>query len=160
MFTLLFGITVATSLYGQSDSKFVKDASEGGLAEVELGKLAQQKGHSQSVKDFGNRMVADHGKANDELRSLASEKRLSVSTSLGVKDKALKLKLDALSGEAFDKAYMSAMVKDHKTDIAEFQKEADNGSDPSVKAFASKTLPTLKEHLAMAEKTASEVGAK
>jgi len=152
--------TIATSLFAQSDSKFVKEASEGGLAEVELGRIAQQKGHSQSVRDFGTRMVADHSTANDELKAIAAREGLSVATSVGVKDEAVKLKLDALSGETFDKAYMSSMVKDHQEDIAAFQKEIGGGTNQAVKSFASKTLPKLQEHLSRAVTTAAEVGAK
>jgi putative membrane protein len=150
----------STCVFAQADSSFVKDASEGGLAEVEIGQMAQEKGQSQAVKDFGARMVADHSKANDELKSIASREGLSIATSVGVKDEGLKLKLKALSGESFDKAYMSAMVDDHQKDVAAFQKEADSGTDPAVRSFAAKTLPTLKKHLAMAQKAAQEVGAK
>jgi putative membrane protein len=157
--TIMTVSTVAIAL-GQSDAKFVKEPSEGGLAEVELGQLAQQKGHSQAVRDFGTRIVSDHSKANDELKAIAAQKGLSVATSLGVKDKTLKLKLDALSGETFDKSYMSAMVKDHQEDIAAFEKESASGSDPAIRSFASKTLPKLREHLAMAEQTAGSIGAK
>jgi putative membrane protein len=143
-----------------ADSKFVKEASEGGMAEVELGQLAQEKGQSQAVKDFGSRMVMDHSKANDELKSIAVQDNTPVSTSLSVSDKTLKVKLEALSGSAFDKAYMSAMVKDHQDDIAAFQKEANTGVDPKIRNFASKTLPTLQKHLAMAQEAAATVGAK
>jgi putative membrane protein len=148
------------SAFAQKDTDFVKEASSGGMAEVELGKLAQQKARSQAVKDFGSHMVTDHSKANDELKAVAARKGMPVSSTIGVKEKAVKLKLEALSGDTFDKSYMSSMVKDHQDDIAAFQKEADSGTDPEVKAFASKTLPTLREHLSMAQKVASEVGAK
>ena len=160
--TMLLATAAAAStcIFAQADSSFVKDASEGGLAEVEIGQMAQEKGQSQAVKDFGARMVADHSKANDELKSIASREGLSVATSVGVKDVGLKLKLKALSGESFDKAYMSAMVDDHQKDVAAFQKETDSGTDPAIRSFAAKTLPTLKKHLAMAQKAAQEVGAK
>jgi putative membrane protein len=105
-------------------------------------------------------MVTDHSKVNDELKALAARKQTSVSSTMGVKENALKLKLEVLSGETFDKSYMSSMVKDHQDDVAAFQKEADTGTDPDVKSFASKTLPTLKEHLSMAQRIAAEVGAK
>jgi putative membrane protein len=153
-------VLTSLSLYAQGDSKFVKEASEGGLAEVQLGQLAQQKGQNQAVKDFGQRMVSDHTKANEELKAVAAGENMPVSTSLGVSNSALKLKLEALSGAAFDKAYMSAMVKDHQEDIAAFEKEASGGQDTKVKSFAAKTLPTLREHLSMAEKAAASVGAK
>jgi putative membrane protein len=158
---LTLGMTLLIpALFAQTDSDFVKESSSGGMAEVELGRLAQQKGHSQAVKDFGSRMVADHSKANDELKAVAARKGMSVSSTMGVKNNALKLKLEALSGDTFDKSYMSSMLKDHEEDIAAFQKEADSGTDPDVKSFASKTLPTLREHLSMAQRVAAEVGAK
>jgi putative membrane protein len=157
---MLGAALLVPSAFGQKDPDFVKEASSGGMAEVELGKLAQQKGRSQAVKDFGSRMVTDHSKANDELKAVAARKGMSVSSTMGVKENAVKLKLEALSGDTFDKSYMSSMVKDHQDDVAAFQKEAETGIDPDVKAFASKTLPTLREHLSMAERVAAEVGAK
>jgi putative membrane protein len=159
---LLVGSAVlaSVSLYAQGDSKFVKEASAGGLAEVELGHLAQQKGQNQAVKDFGQHMVSDHTKANEELKAAAAGENMPVSTSLSASAAALKLKLEALSGATFDKSYMSAMVKDHQEDIAAFEKEASSGQNAKIKSFASKTLPTLGDHLAMAEKAAAAVGAK
>jgi putative membrane protein len=104
-------------------------------------------------------MVKDHGKAGDELKSIAGQKSISLPGEITTKDQALKTHLSSLSGDAFDKAYMSAMVKDHQTDIAEFEKEANSGTDSDLKSFASKTLPTLKEHLSLAKNTADSVGA-
>ncbi|HEY4359878.1 MAG TPA: DUF4142 domain-containing protein [Bryobacteraceae bacterium] len=153
-------ILSAVSLYAQADAKFVKEASEGGLAEVQLGQLALQKAESQAVKDFAQHMVADHSKANEELKTTAGSVNMPVSTSLSVSDEALKVKLEALSGSAFDKSYMSAMVKDHQTDVAAFEKEASGGENAKIKNFASKTLPTLKHHLSMAQEAAATVGAK
>jgi len=148
------------SLHAQGDSKFVKEASEGGLAEVQLAQLAQQKAQNQAVKDFAQHMISDHTKANDELKAMAAGENMAVSTSLSVSDSALKVKLEALSGAAFDKSYMSAMMKDHQNDIAAFEKEAKRGENPKIKSFAAKTLPTLRDHLSMAEKAAAAVGAK
>jgi len=124
------------------------------MAEVQLGQLATQKAQSDDVKKFGQRMVDDHSKANDQLKSIASQKGITVPSGLDAKDEALKDKLANMSGAQFDHAYMQAMVKDHKEDIAEFQKEASSGRDPDVKGFASQTLPTLQDHLKMAEQTA------
>lgn len=134
-----------------SDSHFVMDAAKGGLAEVEMGKLAAEKASSPDVKQFGQRMVDDHSKANDELKAVASQKGITLPTELAPADKATLDRLSKLSGEAFDRAYMSDMVKDHKKDVAEFKKEASAGKDADVKAFAGKTLPTLEEHLKMAQ---------
>jgi putative membrane protein len=141
-----------------SDQKFVMNAAKGGMAEVELGKLAQDKASSDQVKNFGKRMVDDHGKANDELQTLAKNKNITLPTDLDPKDKALKDRLSKLSGAAFDRAYMSAMLQDHRKDISEFRTESTSGQDADVKAFASKTLPTLEDHLKLAQQTDKAVG--
>jgi putative membrane protein len=155
------GAMMAAALWAASaDAKFIKEAGEGGMAEVKLGELAQQKGSSQEVKDFGALMVKDHSKANDELKEIASKGGVTLSSDLNAKDKSLYDKLDKLSGADFDRAYMNAMVKDHETDIAAFSKEADGGKDQAVKDFASKTLPTLREHLTHAKSAAAAVGSK
>jgi putative membrane protein len=140
-----------------SDKAFMKKAAQGGQAEVELGQLAAQKGQSDEVKKFGQRMVDDHSKANDQLKSIAQQKGVQLPTELDAKDKALKDKLSGLSGNQFDEAYMRNMVQDHKKDIAEFQKQANSGKDPDVKNFASQTLPTLQDHLKQAEQTTHAV---
>jgi len=141
-----------------SDQKFVVDAAKGGMAEVELGKLAEDKGSNDQVKSFGKRMVDDHGKANDELQKLAKNKSITLPTDLDQKDKAAKDRLSKLSGPAFDRAYMAAMLQDHKKDVSEFKHESTSGHDPDVKAFASKTLPTLEEHLKLAQDAEKVVG--
>ena len=134
-----------------SDKHFIQEAADGGLAEVELGQLAADKASSPEVKQFGERMVKDHSKANDELKEIAAKKGVTLPSSPSKKNEATKERLSKLSGDAFDRAYMSDMVKDHKKDIAEFQRESTSGHDPDVKQFASETLPTLKEHLKQAE---------
>jgi putative membrane protein len=144
---------------GASDQHFVMKAAQGGMAEVELGQLAASKGSNDAVKQFGQKMADDHGKANDELKSLAQQKNITLPTEPDAKAKAEKARLEKLSGEAFDKAYMSHMVTDHKKDVAEFKKESNSGKDSDVKQWASKTLPTLEDHLKLAEDTASKVGA-
>jgi putative membrane protein len=133
------------------DRQFVMDAAQGGMAEVELGQLATQKASSDAVKQFGQRMVTDHGKANDELKTLAQSKSITLPTDIGAKHKATKDKLEKLSGAAFDRAYMQEMVSDHRKDVSDFRKESQSGKDPDVKAWAAKTLPTLEEHLKMAQ---------
>ena len=141
-----------------SDQKFVMEAAKGGMAEVELSKLAQDKASSDQVKNFGKRMVDDHGKANDELQTLAKNKNITLPTDLDPKDKALKDRLSKLSGAAFDRAYMNAMLRDHRKDVNEFKMESTSGRDADVKAFASKTLPTLEDHLKLAQQTEKAVG--
>jgi len=136
---------------------FVKKAAQGGMAEVELGKLAADKATNADVKKFGQRMVDDHGKANDELKSIASSKNITLPTDLTAKDKTLRDRLSKLSGEAFDRAYMQAMLSDHRMDVNEFKHESTSGKDSEVKEFAAKTLPTLEDHLKQAQSTQKEV---
>ena len=132
-----------------SDKTFVMNAAMGGMAEVEMGKLAAEKAGNEGVKQFGQKMVDDHGKANDELKTVAGTQKIDVPVSLDSKHQATIDRLSKLSGSAFDKAYIKEMVKDHDGDVKEFQKEAQNGQDPAVRDFASKTLPTLQEHQSM-----------
>jgi putative membrane protein len=141
------------------DRSFAMKAARGGLAEVELGKVASQNASDGSVKQFGQRMVDDHSKANDELKQIASSKGIPLPSSPSGKDKKKADRLRKMSGADFDRAYMKDMVADHETDVAEFEREAKSGKDPELKAFAEKTLPTLKEYLRMAEDAASKVGA-
>jgi putative membrane protein len=134
-----------------ADSAFMKTAAMDGMAEVELGRLAMQNAESSDVKQFAQRMVDDHGKANGELKSLAAQKNVTLPTELDAKHKAMHDKLSKMSGAAFDTAYMSHMVTDHKEAVALFQREAKSGTDADTKAFAEKTLPTLREHMKMAQ---------
>ena len=133
----------ADSKSSTGDSAWVMKVAKGGMAEVELGKLATEKAASDEVKKFGQRMVDDHSKANDDLKTLAQNKKITLPADMDPKEKALRDRLSKLSGAAFDRAYMQAMLADHRQDVAEFRKEANSGKDPDVKAFAAKTLPTL-----------------
>lgn len=133
------------------DKKFAKNAALGGITEVELGKLAAQKGSSDAVKQFGQKMVDDHSKANDQLKEIATKAGIDVPTSLDSKHQSRIDKMSKLSGPAFDKAYIKDAVKDHEKDVNEFKDEAQYGSDPNVKQFAANTLPTLQQHLAAAK---------
>jgi putative membrane protein len=142
-----------------SDRKFVRGAAQGGMAEVELGKLAVEKGSSDEVKKFGQRMVDDHSKAGDQLKQIASEKNIAVPQQLSAKYKAIKDRLSKLSGEEFDKAYMSDMVKDHTQDVADFKHESASGTDSDIKDFAAKTLPTIQDHLRQAKEIGPSVHA-
>lgn len=142
------------------DHTFIMKAAQGGMAEVMLGSLAEQNGSSNGVKQFGERMVTDHSRANDELRQIAEQKGITLPSEVSTKDHQTDKMLEAKHGASFDKSYMRDMVKDHETDIAEFRQEAENGKDPAVKAWAQKTLPILEQHLAAAKQVASEVGAR
>jgi putative membrane protein len=130
-----------------SDQKFVLTASQGGMVEVQLGTLATQKGESDAVKKFGAQMVTDHTKANDELKSLASKKGMELPDQLDATHAGMVGRLSTLEGPQFDKAYIEGMVKDHEEDVHEFEAAAKSLTDPALKAFAAKTLPTLKMHL-------------
>jgi len=142
---------------GNDAHMFVREAAIGGLAEVELGRLASEKASSPDVKQFAERMVADHGKANTELKSLAEKKGLMVPTEVDARHKQTMEKLSKLSGPAFDRAYMDEMRKAHKKDVNEFKQQSMKGSDPEIKAWAATALPTLQEHMQMAERTHSAV---
>lgn len=136
----------AAALTTPSAEEFMKMAAEGGMAEVELGKLAASKAKNLEVKKYGQMMVGDHGKANAELKTLAAKKNVVLPTDIG-SFKTTKDQLTGLSGAEFDSAYVDAMVEDHEKDVSNFQKQADGATDAEVKAFAVKTLPVLKKHL-------------
>jgi putative membrane protein len=140
------------------DSDFYKKAAEGGLAEVEMGKLAQKKSDNPSVKDFGAMMVKDHTAANDKLKGIADSKNIKLPTSPSVAQMASKTKLEVLTGKTFDKSYIKGMIKDHKEDLKLFKHEASSGQDAQAKAFAAATLPTLQMHLTKIESIAKEAG--
>ena len=125
----------------EKDKSFMKEAAKGGMMEVEMGKMAQQKGKSADVKKIGSTMVADHTKANNELMGIAKKKGVDLSKE--------KPKSHSMSDANFDKEYIDMMVKDHEKDLAAFQAEAKNGTDADVKAFASKTSAVIKKHLDM-----------
>ena len=150
-------LAYAQSQVSPTDRMFMDKAAQGGMAEVQLGQLASEKAAEQPVKDFGQRMVKDHSQANDRLKNIAQRKGVTLPDSVSPKDKALYDRLSRLSGDAFDRAYMKAMVKDHDEDVAEFRKESKVARDTDVRSFASTTLPTLEDHLRIAKETESKV---
>src|SRR5439155_20383157 len=123
----------------------------GGMAEIQMGELAKQKGASKAVRDFGERMVTDHGKANDELKQLVSQKGAAAPSQLSHGENYEMEHLQKATGADFDKKYASYMVRDHKKDAKEFENAAKDLTDADLRAFASKTLPTIQDHLRMAE---------
>jgi putative membrane protein len=131
----------ATAALSEKDKSFMKDAAKGGMMEVDMGKMAQQKGKSADVKKIGGTMVTDHTKANNELMGIAKKKGVDLSKE--------KPSMKNLNDATFDKEYIDAMVKDHEKDLSAFQAEAKNGSDADVKAFASRTSAVIKKHLDM-----------
>lgn len=141
------------------DQAFVLEAASGGMMEVELGRMAANQASNDEVKKFGQRMVDDHSKANNELSALAQKKNITLPAEMGKKGQAAKDHLSTLNGEAFDKAYMQHMVADHTKDVRAFGRQSRTGKDPDIKAWAAQTLPTLQEHLKQAKQIASAVGA-
>ena len=125
----------SASSLSDKDKTFMKKAAKGGMMEVAMGQVAEQKAQSEDVKSFGKRMVTDHSKANDELKSIASKKGVQLPS----KEHTIKW--------TSDKAYVDMMVKDHEKDLAEFKEEASGGSDPDVKKFADDTSKVIQEHL-------------
>jgi putative membrane protein len=150
----LLGAVPALAAVSGADKTFATEAAHGGLAEVQMGQLALQKASSPQVKEFAQRMVRDHTQANQDLMQLGKSENLTLPTQLDAKHKSEMDRLSAMSGNAFDAAYMQHMVQDHKKTVADFQKQAQSGSDPALKSFAQKYLPIIQQHLQMAETSA------
>ena len=142
------------------DLAFMNDAAPGGMAEVELGRMAAKQAQSSEVKQFAARMIADHTKAGDGLKQLAQQKKVILPSEVNPAHKETMAKLSKLNGAEFDRAYVMAMVADHEKDVAAFESVAKGAVDADVKAFAAKTLPTLKEHLQMIRDIAGKMGEK
>lgn len=143
-----------------ADVKFAHAAAVGGMTEVELGKVAEKNAASPQVKEFGAMMVADHGKANDELKGIAAGKGIQLPAELPKGKQAMVDKFAKLTGEEFDKAYVADMVKDHKKDLAEFQKAAKSLEDPQLKAFAEKGAGMIEHHLQRIEAIQADMNKK
>jgi putative membrane protein len=152
----LLGAVPALAAVSGADKTFATEAAHGGLAEVQMGQLALQKASSPQVKEFAQRMVRDHTQANQDLMQLGKSENLTLPTQLDAKHKSEMDRLSAMSGNAFDAAYMQHMVQDHKKTAADFQKQAQSGSDPALKSFAQKYLPIIQQHLQMAEASAAK----
>lgn len=135
-----------------ADAAFIKKAANGGMTEVELGKIAQDKGKTDDVKSFGERMVKDHGKANDDLKSVASKMNIEVPEKVNAKHQATIDKFSKMSADSFDAAYVKEMIKDHKKDIAEFESAKGEVTNEDLKKFIDDTVPVMKEHLEMVQK--------
>jgi len=135
----------------KDDARFAVSAADGGLLEVELAKLAESNASSQVVKDFSQHIIEDHSKANEELKAIALSKSIALPDALSEKNLKKVDKLSKKTGAEFDKDYIDLMVSDHKDDIKAFEKEAEKGNDPELKAFAAGKIATLNHHLKMAE---------
>jgi putative membrane protein len=153
--TALLALPAAALAAESADTAFYMQAAQGGMAEVELGKLAAQKGTAEGVKAFGKQMVTDHTKANDKLKRIASQKMVTLPAQPAPDAKAVQEKLAGLSGQAFDKAYIESQVKDHDKTIALLESEISGGKDNEAKAWATETLPVVRQHAAMIKKMAA-----
>lgn len=131
----------------RNDSQFVTDMAVGGMTEVRLGELASKNGERQDVKDFGKKMVADHGKANNELMDLAKKKGWTLPADIDSKHQAVVDKLSKLSGKDFDKQYISDMIDDHEKDVKMVKDSLPKLSDADLKAWANNALPVMEGHL-------------
>lgn len=132
----------------EDDSDFMVKAANGGMMEVEAGNLAVEKAAMESVRTFAARMVADHTLAGEELKALAEAKTIALPTELAKDEKDHLLDMGKKTGVEFDKHYIDMMVDDHDKTVSMFEDAAKNAKDPEVRAWAAKTLPTLKEHQA------------
>jgi putative membrane protein len=148
----------ASKMMKSADTHFAVEAAQGGMAEVKLGQLAAEKASNPDVKAFGQQMVDDHTKANDQLKSVAQSEGITLPTDVNGKQQAMYNKLSKLSGAEFDRQYVRGMVMDHQEDVKDFQKEANNGKDEKIKSFASQTLPTLQQHLDKIKSIQSKMG--
>jgi putative membrane protein len=150
---VLVGFCALTCMYGQisssPDQTFIQDAAKGGILEVHMGQLALQRASNPAVKAYAERLIADHTKGNEELESLAKKKGVAVPPDDA--KMAMSMSIATKSGADFDREYVKTMVTDHQKTIEMFEKEASSGSDPDVKDWANKTLPTLRSHLADAQ---------
>lgn len=144
--------TASTGAPSAADRGFMLNAARGGLAEVELGRLAAGRASNGDVRSFGQMMVDDHSAVNAQLQTLASSKGITLPTTMASDKRSLHKRLQGLSGAAFDRAYMQAMVRDHRRDVAAFRKESTSGHDADVTQFATQTLPKLQQHLHEAER--------
>ncbi len=146
------GISMAQTIQpSEQDEHFARQAASGGMLEVRLGEYASFNASSDAVKQFAETMVGDHTKANNKLKTVASDKSIEIPKVLNDEDQKVLDRLEQLKGKEFDKAYVEQMVADHLQDIHAFEKEINDGTEPTVKAFAEATLPTLKHHLEMAQ---------
>ena len=144
----------------EADQTFVEKAAQDSIAEIDLGELAKERAESEEVKQFAQRMIDDHGKANEQLEEIAKSKGAVIPTEAGEEHSKLRAELGELEGEAFDQKYMAAMAEDHQKAVDLFQKQAEEGEDPELKSFAEQTLPIIKEHLTMAQSMVQQAQAK
>jgi putative membrane protein len=154
-------LTRTSSAQGEKradDRSFVLKAAGAGIAEVKLGELAEKQATSPDVKKFAARMVQDHTQANHELTKIVEGRGIQLPTTLDKKHQEVYDRLSKLTGAEFDQDFMRHMLEDHKDAVALFEAQAKDGQDAALKAFATKTLPTLREHLKMAQQLVGKSG--
>ena len=134
-----------------ADKQFARMAASGGMAEIEAAQLAQQRAGSPQVRQFASRMIADHTDANNELQQIAEQENIDLPSQPDSKDMTAVKRLSGMNGTQFDQAYAQQELRDHQQDVALFRKEAQSGRDQALKEYAQKTLPTLQQHLQMAQ---------
>lgn len=163
-FTILATLTVAAPLAlaasASPDTPFYRTLAEGGMSEVDLGRLAERNSNNPKVKDFAEMMVKDHSTANQKLESLAAAKDVPLPRTLDPAGEAMKSRLQGLSGSSFDKAYIESQLRAHEKTVDLLEKEISSGEDPQAKAFAQSVLPTVQHHLEAVRTLASEEGVK
>ena len=142
---------VSASSVNSADQQFIRRAAVGNLEEVELGKLAVQKSLSNDVKKFAQQMIDDHSKASDHLKQLAAKKGIRLPSNANASSRATANRLNKMSGDQFDNAYMAQMLKDHKQDVEDFRKESKTTQDRDIRGFVTETLPILEDHPKKAE---------
>ncbi len=148
---VLLSSVITASAADKADQKFMQEAMQGNLAEIQMGQLAQQKGQSDDVKSYGQMLVTDHTASNEDAKKVVDQMGMTPPTEPSATQKAMYNKISKLSGAAFDRSFAKEMVADHKKDIAEFKRESRKKDDPAAQ-FAQQTLPTLQKHLDAAEK--------
>jgi putative membrane protein len=172
IFALLFGLAAAPAAVYANDTQhhtkpasgalstpaFVKEAAQGGMAEVALGRLAVDRAQDPDIKQFAQRMIDDHSRANDELKQLAQQKKWKLPTDMSSNQKMIYNSLHDKAGADFDREYAKLMVKDHDEDVKMFEAYSEHGKDADLKSFASSTVSTLRDHQQMARSNASKLG--
>ena len=143
----------ATPTLDRADRRFMEKAATDGMAEVQIAEMAQQRAANPKVREFANRIVQDHGAANAELMRLATAKGMAVPADAGRENKREADRLAKLNGADFDRAYIKHMVEEHQEDLRDFERASKAARDSEVKAFATRTLPTLQSHLQLARST-------
>ncbi len=150
------GMQTAAGQPSPVDRMFVSKAMQGSLAEVQLGQLTLQKSNNPQVKEFAQRMIDDHTKLNEQMKPVAQQLGVTVPDQISKGDRKTIAKLQALSGSAYDQAYIKDMVKDHKQDLSDFQMEASSGQDQTTRDAATQGSKVIAQHLQMAQQMAKD----